>query len=149
MVALNWGEHKVDAGTAAMLVNIGPILIVLLGSWLLGEGLPMFLGQTPAWPSFAGGAACLAGVAVTRRKGRAAWRPRPAARPFRSTRSTSNLRPATTTRLWLRIGVLFDDNANFVRNTEGTITRIVGNGAAPELIKLGQPQICWNIRSHM
>src|SRR5690348_7355279 len=40
MVALNWGEHKVDAGAAAMLVNIGPILIVLLGSWLLGEGLP-------------------------------------------------------------------------------------------------------------
>src|ERR1035438_4427618 len=40
MVALNWGEHKVDAGTAAMLVNIGPILIALLGSRLLGEDLP-------------------------------------------------------------------------------------------------------------
>jgi drug/metabolite transporter (DMT)-like permease len=40
MVALNWGEQHVDAGTAAMVVNIGPILIALLGGWLLGEGLP-------------------------------------------------------------------------------------------------------------
>jgi drug/metabolite transporter (DMT)-like permease len=40
MVALNWGERDVDAGTAAMLVNIGPILIALLGGWLLREGLP-------------------------------------------------------------------------------------------------------------
>src|SRR4051794_31023353 len=30
MVALNWGEREVDAGTAAMVVNIGPILIALL-----------------------------------------------------------------------------------------------------------------------
>src|SRR5437868_5076647 len=27
MVALNWGEQLVDAGTAALVVNIGPILI--------------------------------------------------------------------------------------------------------------------------
>ncbi len=40
MITLNWGEHDVDAGTAAMLVNIGPILIVLLGGWLLHEGFP-------------------------------------------------------------------------------------------------------------
>ncbi|MFC0861962.1 DMT family transporter [Sphaerimonospora cavernae] len=40
MVALNWGEREVDAGTAAMVVNIGPILIALLGARLLGEGLP-------------------------------------------------------------------------------------------------------------
>jgi drug/metabolite transporter (DMT)-like permease len=40
MVALNWGERHVDAGTAAMLVNIGPILIALLGGWLLREGFP-------------------------------------------------------------------------------------------------------------
>jgi drug/metabolite transporter (DMT)-like permease len=40
MVALNWGEQHVDAGTAAMVVNAGPILIVLLSAWLLGEGLP-------------------------------------------------------------------------------------------------------------
>jgi drug/metabolite transporter (DMT)-like permease len=40
MVMLNWGEREVDAGTAAMLVNIGPILIALLGGWLLHEGFP-------------------------------------------------------------------------------------------------------------
>lgn len=40
MVVLNWGEQEVDAGTAAMIVNIGPILIALLGARLLGEALP-------------------------------------------------------------------------------------------------------------
>ncbi|ROS32197.1 DMT family transporter [Amycolatopsis thermoflava] len=40
MVVLNWGEQLVDAGTAAMLVNVGPILIALLGGWLLREGFP-------------------------------------------------------------------------------------------------------------
>lgn len=40
LVALNWGEREVDAGTAAMLVNSGPILIALLSARLLGEGLP-------------------------------------------------------------------------------------------------------------
>ena len=40
MEAMNWGEQHVDTGTAAMVVNIGPILIALLGGWLLGEGLP-------------------------------------------------------------------------------------------------------------
>jgi len=53
MVALNWGEQLVDAGTAALIVNIGPILIALLGGWLLKEGFPprLFLGITV---SFAG-----------------------------------------------------------------------------------------------
>lgn len=40
MVALNWGEQEVDAGTAAMVVNVGPVLIALLGGWLLKEGFP-------------------------------------------------------------------------------------------------------------
>lgn len=40
MVALNWGEREVDAGTAAMVVNVGPVLIALLGGWLLKEGFP-------------------------------------------------------------------------------------------------------------
>ncbi|MEU9131110.1 DMT family transporter [Kitasatospora sp. NPDC048540] len=40
MVVLNWGEQQVDAGTAAMVVNIGPVLIALLGGKLLGEGFP-------------------------------------------------------------------------------------------------------------
>ncbi|WP_411083740.1 DMT family transporter [Streptomyces sp. cmx-18-6] len=39
MVVLNWGEREVDAGTAAMLVNIGPILMALLGARMLGERL--------------------------------------------------------------------------------------------------------------
>ncbi|MFI7674027.1 DMT family transporter [Actinophytocola sp. NPDC049390] len=38
MVALNWGEQEVDAGTAAMVVNVGPVLIALLSGWLLKEG---------------------------------------------------------------------------------------------------------------
>ena len=40
MVALNWGEREVDAGTAALVVNVGPILIALLSGWLLREGFP-------------------------------------------------------------------------------------------------------------
>ncbi|GAA2899985.1 DMT family transporter [Streptomyces violaceus] len=40
MVALNWGEQQVDAGTAALVVNTGPILIALLGARLLGDAMP-------------------------------------------------------------------------------------------------------------
>ncbi|MEV5439155.1 DMT family transporter [Streptomyces sp. NPDC052682] len=40
MVALNWGEQQVDAGTAALIVNLGPILIALLGARLLGDAVP-------------------------------------------------------------------------------------------------------------
>ncbi|MCX4744211.1 DMT family transporter [Kitasatospora sp. NBC_01287] len=43
MVLLNWGEQEVDAGTAAMVVGIGPILIALLSALLLREGLPRAL----------------------------------------------------------------------------------------------------------
>lgn len=43
MVFLNWGEREVDAGTAALVVNIGPILIALLGGWLLREPMPRSL----------------------------------------------------------------------------------------------------------
>ncbi|UQW99593.1 DMT family transporter [Streptomyces sp. RerS4] len=39
-VMLNWGERLVDAGTASLLVNIGPILMALLAARLLGEALP-------------------------------------------------------------------------------------------------------------
>jgi drug/metabolite transporter (DMT)-like permease len=42
-VALNAAERRVDAGTAAMLVNIGPILIALLAGALLREGFPRSL----------------------------------------------------------------------------------------------------------
>ncbi|MFC0624860.1 DMT family transporter [Kribbella deserti] len=39
-VALNAAEQRLDAGTAAMLVNIGPLLIALLAGVLLKEGFP-------------------------------------------------------------------------------------------------------------
>jgi drug/metabolite transporter (DMT)-like permease len=49
-------EQQVDAGTAAMLVNIGPVLIAILAGLLLGEGFPRAL--------FLGCAVAFAGVAV-------------------------------------------------------------------------------------
>jgi drug/metabolite transporter (DMT)-like permease len=39
-IALNEGERRVDAGTAAMLVNLGPILIAVLAGLVLREGFP-------------------------------------------------------------------------------------------------------------
>lgn len=42
-VALNAAEQRVDAGTTAMLVNVGPILIALAAGVLLGEGFPRWL----------------------------------------------------------------------------------------------------------
>src|SRR5829696_4114327 len=39
-VLLNAAEQRVDAGTAAMLVNVGPILIALLAGVALHEGFP-------------------------------------------------------------------------------------------------------------
>ncbi|MGW0122236.1 DMT family transporter [Streptomyces sp. NPDC003327] len=56
MVVLNWGEQEVDAGTAAMVVNIGPVLIALLGARFLEESLPPRLVAGMA-VSFAGAVA--------------------------------------------------------------------------------------------
>ncbi|TLS43529.1 DMT family transporter [Streptomyces montanus] len=56
MVVLNWGEQKVDAGTAALVVNVGPLVMALLAGWLLKEGLPPRL--------LAGMAVSFAGAAV-------------------------------------------------------------------------------------
>src|SRR3954471_12659266 len=42
-VILNSAEHSVNAGTAAMLVNTGPIFIAVLAGLLLGEGFPRAL----------------------------------------------------------------------------------------------------------
>jgi drug/metabolite transporter (DMT)-like permease len=55
-VALNEAERHVDAGTAAMLVNIGPLLIALLAGVLLHEGFPRSL--------LAGSAVAFAGAVV-------------------------------------------------------------------------------------
>ena len=43
MVTLNWGEQKVDAGTAAMVVSLGPVIIALVSARVLKEGLPATL----------------------------------------------------------------------------------------------------------
>jgi drug/metabolite transporter (DMT)-like permease len=63
-LALNAAERRIDAGTASMLVNIGPILIAILAGVVLREGFPrrLFLG---CLISFAG--AALIGVATSRR----------------------------------------------------------------------------------
>lgn len=63
MVVLNWGEQEVDAGTAAMVVNIGPILIALLGARFLKESLPPRLLAGMA-VSFAG--AVVVGLSMSR-----------------------------------------------------------------------------------
>jgi drug/metabolite transporter (DMT)-like permease len=43
MVALNWGEQQVDAGTAAMIIGGAPILVALLSGPILGEQISRFL----------------------------------------------------------------------------------------------------------
>jgi drug/metabolite transporter (DMT)-like permease len=40
MVALNWGERQVDAGTASMITSTGPVFIAILSGLLLKEGFP-------------------------------------------------------------------------------------------------------------
>jgi drug/metabolite transporter (DMT)-like permease len=42
-VSLNAAERRVDAGTAAMLINTGPILIAILAGLFLHEGFPRHL----------------------------------------------------------------------------------------------------------
>ncbi len=42
-VALNISEHTLDAGTTAMIVNIGPLLIALGAGVFLGDGIPRWL----------------------------------------------------------------------------------------------------------
>jgi drug/metabolite transporter (DMT)-like permease len=50
-LALNAAERLVDAGTAAMLIATGPLLIALLSGLFLGEGFPgsLFLGCAVAF----------------------------------------------------------------------------------------------------
>ena len=42
-LALNAAEQRIDAGTAAMLVNVGPVMIAVAAGFLLGEGFPRTL----------------------------------------------------------------------------------------------------------
>jgi drug/metabolite transporter (DMT)-like permease len=62
-VALNAAEKRVDAGTAAMLVNVGPILIAILAGSILHEGFPPRL-LAGCLVSFAG--AVVIGLATSR-----------------------------------------------------------------------------------
>ena len=55
-LTLNAGERRIDAGTAAMVVNVGPILIALLAGHFLHEGFPRNV--------LAGCAVAFSGVAV-------------------------------------------------------------------------------------
>ena len=55
-VALNAAERRIDAGTASMLVNIGPVFIAVMAGLFLGEGFPRRL--------LVGTAISLAGVVV-------------------------------------------------------------------------------------
>jgi len=55
-ITLNASERHLDAGTAAMLVNVGPIVVAILAGVLLAEGFPRHL--------IAGSAVAFVGVAV-------------------------------------------------------------------------------------
>jgi drug/metabolite transporter (DMT)-like permease len=69
-VLLNAAEQRVDAGTAAMLTNVGPILIAVLAGLLLREGFPRALLAGCAI-AFAG--AVVIGLATSERSGDAGW----------------------------------------------------------------------------
>jgi drug/metabolite transporter (DMT)-like permease len=69
-VMLNAAEHRVDAGTAAMLVNVGPVFIALLAGLVLREGFPRNLLAGCA-VAFAG--AIVIGAATSERGVEAGW----------------------------------------------------------------------------
>src|SRR3954451_22794356 len=69
-VILNSAEHRVDAGTAAMLVNVGPVFIALLAGLLLREGFPRTL---LAGCAVAVVGAIVIGLATSERSLDAAW----------------------------------------------------------------------------
>lgn len=62
MVVLNQAERTVDAGTASMLVNTGPIFIGLLAGLFLGEGLP---GRLLVGIAVAFGGSVVVGIATS------------------------------------------------------------------------------------
>jgi len=54
--------RRTSAGRMGSITYLIPLVAILLG-WAL-------LGETPSWPAAAGGALCLAGVWIARRRGR-------------------------------------------------------------------------------
>jgi drug/metabolite transporter (DMT)-like permease len=69
-VVLNASEKRIDAGIAAMLVNVGPILIAILAGVILREGFPQRL-VSGCLVSFAG--AAVIGLATSQHGLREAW----------------------------------------------------------------------------
>jgi drug/metabolite transporter (DMT)-like permease len=69
-VALNAAERHLDAGIAALLVNVGPIFIVILAGIMLGEGFPRLL-LVGCLVSFAGVA--LIALATSKHASGAGW----------------------------------------------------------------------------
>jgi drug/metabolite transporter (DMT)-like permease len=69
-VVLNEAEQRVDAGTASMLVNVGPILIAVLAGVLLHEGFPRSL-MAGILVAFAG--AAVIGLATSEQGVAASW----------------------------------------------------------------------------
>ncbi|WP_304355974.1 DMT family transporter [Brevibacterium sandarakinum] len=55
-VILNAAERSIDAGTAAMIVNIAPLIVAIFAGLVLGEGLP--------WKLVVGIAVSLAGIVL-------------------------------------------------------------------------------------
>jgi drug/metabolite transporter (DMT)-like permease len=69
-LALNEAEQRVDAGTAAMLIASGPVLIALLAGLALGEGFPRTL-VVGCGVAFSG--AIVIGLATSERGVAAGW----------------------------------------------------------------------------
>jgi drug/metabolite transporter (DMT)-like permease len=69
-LALNEAEQRVDAGTAAMLVASGPVLIALVAGYVLGEGFPRTL-IVGCGVAFSG--AVIIGLATSERGVAAGW----------------------------------------------------------------------------
>jgi len=69
-VLLNAAEQRIDAGTAAMLVNVGPVFLAILAGLLLHEGFPRSL---VAGCAIAFGGAIVIGLATSERGVDAGW----------------------------------------------------------------------------
>ena len=69
-VVLNEAERRVDAGTAAMLVNLGPVLIAVLAGLVLREGFPR---QLVIGCAIAFGGALVIGFATSQHGFHAGW----------------------------------------------------------------------------
>ncbi|GAA1792907.1 MAG: DMT family transporter [Actinobacteria bacterium] len=71
--ALNTAEQAIDAGTAALVVNLAPLMVVIVGGLVLGEGFPRalvigapisFLGVAIIATQSRGGLVALSGLAL-------------------------------------------------------------------------------------